>query len=428
MRIAVVGGGVAGLASAHYVLKAGGNPVVFEATGAVGGFAAPFLHDGVRFDRLPELVQDNDTALIGLLAEHEGLGRLAWHAASTSYLCDGRAYPLDSPMDLLRFRALPPRDRLRTGLAFLAVTRLQRLGLHLDRVAAGDWLRRRFGERALARVWQPYLRAKFGEGADEIPAYWIFERIHREKNGRREMKGCLRGGIGWLVEQLRSSIEKRGGEIRTGAGVTAIETQGREVTIEAAGRSERFAAAISTLALPELAKLARGHLASLVPDPGLAYQSLVAAVVISRSPVQSSYWTIVGDPDFWFQEICERTRVAPVEWYGGRHVAHFTRWCGAASADFHASDEAVRERALASLAARFPGFDRGDVEAIYVFRARDAQPVWPLRYLERRPGPRVADTRLYLACCERAYPRILTSWNTRVTLAREAAAALKGDA
>jgi protoporphyrinogen oxidase len=427
MRVAIVGGGLAGLASAHYVLKAGLSPVLFEASGAIGGSASPLLHEGVRLDRFPELVQDNDTALIGLMAEHEALGRLAWHGARTSYLIDGRQHSLDSPMDLLRFRALPLRDRIRTGLAFLGLTRLQQLGLHLDRVPARDWLVRGFGERAFARVWDPYLRAKFGDGADEIPAYWVFERIHREKNGRRDVKGCLRGGFGWLVEEMRTSIEKRGGEIRLGSPVRALETRGAEVVVEGDGGSESFDAAISTLRLPELAKLARGRLAALVPDPGLAYQSLVSAVVVSREPLQSAYWTVVGDSDFWFQGICERTRVAPPEWTGGRHVTHLTRWCSHASPDYRTSDDEVRERALSALAAYFPTFDPGCVEAIHVFRAPDVQPIWPLRYLERRPGARVGDTRVYLACGERAYPRILTSWNTSVTLAREAASALKGD-
>ncbi len=425
MRVAIVGGGVAGLASAHYVLKAGLVPVVLEASGTVGGFAASFLHEGSRLDRFPELVQDNDTALIGLMAEHEALGRVGWHEARTSFLADGCQHSLDSPMDLLRFRPLPLRDRVRTGAAFYSIARLQRLGLHLDAVPARDWLLRRFGKRAFECVWSPYLRAKFGDGADELPAYWVFERIHRGKNGRRGRKGCLPGGIGWFAEALRTSIEKRGGEIRPNARVSALETQGRHVSVEIDDVPESFDAVISTLRLPELRKLARGQLALDVPDPGLAYQSLVSAVVISRAQVQSSFWTVVADSGFWFHEICERTRVVPSEWCGGRHVTHLSRWCSAASSDFCASDESVRERAIASLSTYFPGFDSASVEAIYVFRAPDVQPIWPLRYLEQQPGPRVGDSRVYLACAERAYPRILTSWNTSVTLAREAVASLK---
>jgi hypothetical protein len=62
-----------------------------------------------------------------------------------------------------------------------------------------------------------------------------------------------------------------------------------------------------------------------------------------------------------------------------------------------------------------------------VLRQQDVQPVWPLGYLDRRPQTRVGDTRLYLCSDELAYPRIQTSPNTNVTLARETVFKLKGD-
>ncbi len=37
MRVAVIGGGVAGLAAAHELLRRGADPVVLEAAGRVGG-------------------------------------------------------------------------------------------------------------------------------------------------------------------------------------------------------------------------------------------------------------------------------------------------------------------------------------------------------------------------------------------------------
>ncbi len=427
MRIAVIGGGIAGLASGHYVLKAGHQPVLLEATGQTGGSAVPFLHEGTRLGRSPEFVQDNDSALIGLMAEHEALGRLTWRAAPTRFLSGGRDLSLHSPADLLRFTALGPLDRVRTAWATFRATRFWRFGLDLDGVAARTWLTDLFGKRVYQRLWAPYLRAKFGDAGDSIPAYWIYERLNREKNGRREVKGALRGGFDWLAGELASSLAKRGAEIRTFAPVTALDAQGAGVAVEVNGRTEYFDAAISTLRLPELAKLARGRIAAQLVDPGLEYQSLLSAVVIARAPVSAGFWTVIGDADLWFQGVYEQTHVTPVEWCGGLHVAHLMRYTRADSADWRLPDEQVRARARAALASAFPAFDASQLEAIHVLRQRDVQPVWPIGYLDRRPPPRVGDTRLYLCCDELAYPRILTSLNTHVTLARETVFKLKGD-
>ncbi len=427
MRVAVIGGGIAGLASGHYVLKARHQPVVFEASGETGGSALPFLHEGVRLGRFPQLVQDNDSALIGLMAEHEALGRLAWRAAPTSFISGGRTHSLHSGTDLLRFGALAPLDRLRTAWATFRATRLQRFGLDLDGVPAREWLTELFGERVYQRLWAPYLRAKFGDAGDSIPAYWVYERMNREKNGRREVKGALRGGFDWFASELASSLQKRGAEIRTLSPVTAIDVQGAGVALEVDGRTEYFDAAISTLRLPELAKLARGRVAAQLVDPGLEYQSLLSAVVVAKSALHASFWTVIADEELWFQGVCEETHVTPPEWCGGRHVSHLLRYTRYGSEDWRLPDEQVRARARAALASAFPAFDPSQLEAIHVLRQRDVQPVWPLGYLERRPRPRVGDTRVYLCCDELAYPRIQTSPNTNITLARETVFKLKGD-
>lgn len=428
MRVAIIGGGIAGLASGHYVLKAGHQPVLLEAAGETGGSALPFLHEGTRLGRFPQIVRDNDSALIGLMAEHEALGRLAWREAPTSFLSNGREYSLQSPTDLLRFGALSPLDRVRTAWATFRATRLWRFGLDLDGVPAGEWLTELYGARVYQRLWAPYLRARFGDSGDSIPAYWVYERMNREKNGRREVKGALRGGFSWLAGELASSLQKRGAEIRTFSPVTAVDTHGAGVAVEIDSRTEYFDAAISTLRLPELSKLARGRIAAQLVDPGLEYRSVLAAIAIARRPLQTAFRTMIGDAELWFEAVYEETNVAPPEWCGGRHVVHLLRYTHVGSADWRLSDEQVRARARAAIASAFPAFDPSQLEAIHVLRHQDVQPVWPLKFLERRPRPRVGDTRLYLCSDELAYPRIQMSLDTTVTLAREAVFKLKGDA
>ena len=80
----------------------------------------------------------------------------------------GRLYGFKTPLDLLRFRALPFLDRLRTGLGALASTRGVRDSLALDRRPVAEWLRGIFGARVFDRIWGPLLRAKFGDSRFQI--------------------------------------------------------------------------------------------------------------------------------------------------------------------------------------------------------------------------------------------------------------------
>src|SRR5262249_8504474 len=151
---------------------------------------------------------------------------------------------------------------------------LKKNGLDLDHVRARDWLRRLFGERVCQRIWDPLLRAKFGELREGVPAYWVWNTLNREKNGSQEVKGYLRGGYRGLAERLRDVIVANGGTIRMLSPVTAVDANGCGATLEVAGREERFDAVISTLPLPLLARVARPRLAPSVPIPDLEYQGV----------------------------------------------------------------------------------------------------------------------------------------------------------
>ena len=93
MRIAVLGGGVAGLASAHYFARAGHTPLVLEPSGALGQLGSPIVHEGLRIDRFSNSLRNTDTALCGLLADLGGLGRDGLAPDAFGHLDERRVLP-----------------------------------------------------------------------------------------------------------------------------------------------------------------------------------------------------------------------------------------------------------------------------------------------------------------------------------------------
>jgi protoporphyrinogen oxidase len=425
-RIGILGGGIGGLASAHYLLERGYTPVVIEGSDRLGGLGTHFEHRETTLDRYYHVILDSDAELCGLLADLGIADRLIWRETGMGFHLGGKLYGFNSALDLLRFRALSFPDRIRTGLGAAYITKIKRKGLDLDDVQAGEWLRRIFGRSVFERIWLPLLRAKFGDHVDTVPAYWVWNTLNREKNGDQEVKGYLKGGYRGLAETLRDTIVARGGEVRLESPVEAVESNGNAVHVDVAGREERFDAVVSTFPLPLLKRVARGALATSVPIPDLEYQGCVNAVVVSRQRLERFYWTIVVDPKFPFQGVVETTHVIPPEWIGGRHLVYTMNYCDADSEPYRRSDELVKRQALEGLAAIYPKFRADSVEDVYVFRAPYVEPVWSVGYLRKRPAPRIADSRVYVSTTAQAYPRV-TAWNTSVGLARETVAALVGD-
>jgi len=425
-RIGILGGGIAGLASAHYLLAHGHTPVVLEASDRLGGLGTHFAHQGTALDRWYHVILDSDADLCGLLRDLRIDDRLVWRETGMGFHLGGKLYGFNSAMDLLRFRALSLPDRIRTGLGAAYITKVKRQALDLDDVQAGEWLRRIFGRSVFERIWLPLLRAKFGDHVDTVPAYWVWNTLNREKNGEQEVKGYLRGGYCGLAERLRDGIVARGGEVRLESPVGAVEENAKGVHVDVAGRDEKFDAVISTLQLPLLKRVAQGALADAVPLPDLQYQGVVNAVVVSRQQLERFYWTIVVDPQFPFQGVVETTHVIPSEWIGGRHLVYVMNYCDAGSEPYLRPDDVVKRQALDGLSAIYPNFRTADVEGVYVFRAPYVEPVWSVGYLRKRPKPRIAQSRVYVSTTAQAYPRV-TAWNTSVGLARETVDALTGD-
>ena len=163
LRIGIIGGGIAGLASAHYLLGAGHTPVILEASEQLGGLGTHFEHAGVSLDKFYHVLLDSDADLCGLLGELGIADRLVWRETGMGFRLGGKLYGFNSPLDLLRFRALSFPDRIRTGIGAAYITKLKKQGLPLDDVYATEWLRGIFGPRIYAQIWEPLLRAKFGD-------------------------------------------------------------------------------------------------------------------------------------------------------------------------------------------------------------------------------------------------------------------------
>jgi protoporphyrinogen oxidase len=417
-EIAIVGGGIAGLASAWRLLSLGHRVTLFEASDALGGLGGTFEHDGVRLERFYHVMIDSDVHLLPLVRAL-GLGpRIRWAQTDMGFVVGGRHYSLNTPGDILRFDALSWLDRLRLGLGGLYMTHGIRDGAFLDERPAAEWMPRVFGANVWRRIWEPLFAAKFGDHRAGVPVYWLWSRLKREKESASERMGYVRGGYGVIADALADGIRGRGGTIHLRSPVRGLAADPAGVTLDVDGARRRFDAAVSTLPLPLLARVAAPELAPRLPGRDVRYQGVVNVVVLLPRRITPHYWTAVVDTDgFPFQGVVETTHVVPPDSVGGRHLVHVMNYCGPGDEPYERPDDVLREQALSGLRRLYPAtFRRADVEAVYVFRTPHVEPVWTLGFLGKRPPWQVDDTRLFLCTTAQAYP-LSTSWNASVGLA-----------
>jgi protoporphyrinogen oxidase len=429
VRVAVIGAGVAGLVAA-YRLSSEHEVDVYERWPGLGGMAATIdVGDGHLLERYYHHLFTTDRHIAALYDE---LGlELEWRPSSVAMFAHGRQWPFTTPGDLLRFGPLPPVDRVRMGVAVVALQRLANDRAPFERVTARAWIEKWMGRAAWREVWGPMLRGKFGARADEIAMVWIWNklRLRRGEDSREEKLGYPAGSWEPLFEALRERIEARGRvlvdrpavrvspELEVTYGAPGSFRSGHDPRrFEAAG-SERYDRVIATVPNDIFAQLTG------LPEPPIEYFAALCLLLELDRPFSPYYWTNVADRDMPFVGLIEHTNFIAPERYGGRRFLYVANYLEHGHELLDLDADALLERYLPGLRRVNPAFDPSWVRSRWLHREPAAQPIVTVGYRDRIPPLRTSVPGLILANTTQVYPEDRGT-NYAVRLGDEAARAV----
>ena len=275
--VTVVGGGIAGIASACALADAGYQVRLLERRPYLGGRASSYEHPGTgeTIDNCQHVLIGRCTALLDLYRRLGVQDRIRWYDRFTFLTPDGKPTilapgslpaPLHSSLSFLRAPAFSLRDKLAIARGLSHFLR----GLPPDSVEDfAAWLHRHGQtQRAVERFWKPVLVSALNEDLDRISVHYA-AKVFRESfllSPESGHMGIPSIPLSELYNQAIGYIRERGGEVclRTSVdGVRPIES-GWEVN--AAGRSFTSDAVIFALSFEAMAALA-----PLLPqNPGAA--------------------------------------------------------------------------------------------------------------------------------------------------------------
>jgi protoporphyrinogen oxidase len=411
LHAAVIGGGISGLATAYRVSELGHRVTLFEGEDYLGGLGTTFPYRDGHLERLYHCILAHDGALITLIKELGLESELQWRRTRMGFMYQGKTYPLNTAMDLLRFSPLTFYERLRMGLMGLRA-RSHGLSPALDEVTAADWIRGMVGERAFDVLWKPLLSAKIGDHYSALPALWLSSRMNREKNTGPETKGCLSRGYRSLIDAFEQRLTRNEVEIRYRTRVQAIERAGDGMGMRLEdGTLEGFDFVVSTSPLIQFQKMTKSlGLDSKITDLKLDYQGVVSGVFLLRQPLTSYYWMPFVDSGATSQGAIEMSNLVPLDRSQGLYVTYLVNYTHRDSALFKRPDDEILELYRADLRKLYPEAGRTVVDQ-FLFRAPFVEPIWTLNYSRMKPPTSVIPGRLYLACTAQVYPRV-NSWNS----------------
>lgn len=376
MTTIIIGGGLAGLAAAYKI--AGRDKVVLiEKEPELGGMASSYGIDGYHIEKYYHHIFASDRELISLI-EELGLGnRLEWLKGTTGYYFNGKIYPMNTPIEILK--ALPLLDVIRLTWLVLKAKGIKETA-PFDDITAKEWILDTAGDSVYNNFFLPLLQSKFGDNKERVSAAWLLGRVRIRSNrgAKGERLGYMRGGFHALIEKMTGDIVKKGGIIRQG-NVSRIEVKDGSVTgVNIDGEFIKCDRIISTASPRVLQKIIDTRLLGRL-DMNISYQGTACALFGMKEKIMDDvYWLNIKD-DVPFGAVIEHTNFIPKSDYG-EHLMYVTSYFqNPDSALWSSSDEQVIELYLDGLEKLFPGL-RKKVKWWRLRRDIDTAPVYEVGY------------------------------------------------
>jgi len=349
--------------------QAGNDVTLFEAAPNLGGLASAWTIGDVVWDRHYHVTLLSDRRTNELLTE---LGlEPTWVQTKTGSFFDGKLYSVSNALEFLKFPPLSLIDKFRLGLTILYGSRTQNWK-KLERIQVGDWLKTWSGARVYERFWLPLLEAKLGDAHHETSAAFIWATIQRLYAARRsglktEMFGYVPGGYARILGRLHEKLVETGVKVHLGTPVKAVKSG---PSVESARGVESFDHVVVTTPAPLAARIIEDldeTRRSQLRDS--RYVGIVCPSILTRKPLSEFYLTYLHDPAP-FTAIVEMSAFVDKAEFGGNSLIYLPKYVAPDDPLFEADDAEIEEVFTKALAEIHPHFDRADVLAFKVSRAR----------------------------------------------------------
>ena len=382
-RVAVVGGGLAGLTAAIDLREAGFEVTLLEARPRLGGAASSYQRDQLTVDNGQHVILrccDNYRALLARLGVSDKV--VFQPRFDVTVLAPGgrrarlRRSDLPSPLhllgSLLRYRLLPLADRLKVGRAALAMRFVDPADRRLDESRLGDWLGARGqGELARRRLWDLFIISALNIAGDDASLQLAATVIKTALLGAKDAAdiGVAAVPLGDLHGKATAELlATLGAQVRTNAKVAAIRPAAEGGFAVELGDAELVTADAVVLAVPS------APAAKLAGDAGVAdasrWEGLGASPIVNvhvRYDRQVTDLPFVAAVDSPVQWVFDKTQIAGLNTgqYLAVSLSAADGYVGVPSAE-------LAEQFLSELERLFPAAVQAQVTDVFVTRERRA--------------------------------------------------------
>ncbi|MGJ3238039.1 MAG: NAD(P)/FAD-dependent oxidoreductase [Anaerolineae bacterium] len=412
LNIAIIGAGVAGMAAAWDLTRAGHRVHIYEAGDRVGGLAAGFKEADWDWtlEKFYHHWFEGDHHMLKLIEEIGHSDKVIFKRPKTSFWVDGEVVRSEiEPISVLMLpMSLRGKLQFMLGGAFVKLFPNWRM---FEQHTADAWMRRYMGEEGYERFFKTLLMGKFGTYYDQVNMAWMWSRVQA-----RSLKlGTFEGGFQNFLDLLGEAITQKGAEIHLNTRVEQIDVVQHHPTLTINGETHSFDRVISTTSPRIMLKMTPRLDDTTYGDQMEALKSIGGLCVVFALKHE-----LIGDDTYWlnlpavspdyqdnafpYLALVEHTHFMDRSHYNGDHIIYCGDYVETDHDYFQWDDERLYEHFLPSLKQVNPNFERDWVRKWWVFRAPYAQPIPQVNHSQHIPDLQTPLPGVIWASMSQVYP------------------------
>lgn len=443
--IAVIGGGMTGIAAAFELSRSGCYDVtLYEKQDRVGGLCGYFEWEDVAWDRFYHVILSTDSIMLEFIRELGLEDELFWQQTKSGFYGDGRLVSMSSALDFMKFPFMTLWQKFRLGMGILYSARIKD-PTKLDRIYVREWLTRVFGRRVYENIWDPLLRSKLGDARQRTSAAFIWATINRlygarNTESKQEKMGHVHGGYKRILQAAEKRLREQGVQILLSSPVERIEpgyssadsnwqpplasqptADNHHLCLYSNGVARRFDNVLLTVDCPAITQMVEkrdSHPYWSQLDK-VEYLGVICLRLILRKKLSPFYVINLLDRQLPFTGIIEATNIVPPDEVGGKHIVYLPKYLPANDPLNRLSDGEIKKLFLAGLKKVYPELGDSDILHSEISRERYVQPLQELNYLDRTSGFQTPVKNLFMVNTSMIYNSTLNN-NAAVILAKKA--------
>lgn len=395
MKVAIIGGGLSGLMAGKILSESGFEVKVFESQNSCGGLAASFTVQDFRIPIFYHHIFSHDETTLGVVRDL-GIKDLIKKKIRMGLNFGNKSYPI-TPLSLLSWDFLSFSDRVRFGLLGLRA-KTKKDWSDIEGLNAEEWLDKAVGKNVAEKVFGRLMMEKYGLPLSQISASELAERL-----GEGEATGTFyypKQGMDEVINRLVKSIEKNGGEVKTGSPVAKVETNGKFVKITYGKEEETADIIINTSPIPVFLKMTKGLPAAYAENlQKIKYCKNICVDIGYQEKLGDFYWlNCFGSA---FGGIIEHTNLADIYPF---KMAWIFKYAPSEQL-WRMKDDEIAKLFIGDAKKIYPHLK---VDWFRVFRGEYASPLYDIEYAKHMPGYETPLKNLFLSGVALTYPKIRT--------------------